>query len=135
MTKTPDFHSVDPAHQTIHDMLLNWSRWVHVGQARFVSPMFAQYRSNAWQWHTPEYRETCDPLEAQALEKLMRYLPRKQREAIKWNYVIRCSPAHARQALGCTYAELAAYVREGRQMLCNLRFRHQQGEWRHEART
>ena len=123
-----DFHRVEPQHLLIHDMLLNWACWVSARPQSYINPMFRQYRSNSWQWHTPERLETCDIIQAQELEKLMRHLPMLQREAIRWSYVVRCSPTHARRALACTYPDLGQYVRDGRQMLCNLWSRHQQEE-------
>ena len=115
-----DFHHVEEKHFDIHDRLLNWARWVQVRPQYFVHPMFQQYRSHAWQWHTPVHVDSVDILDAQAIEKLMHKLATSYREAIKWAYVVRCSPTHARQAIGCTYADLYGFIRDGRQMLCNL---------------
>ena len=79
--------------------------------------MFRNYRSHAWQWHTPEHRETCDLIDAQWLERQVAKLPRFHREAVRWAYVHRCTPAIAARELGLNYEGLYRFVRDGRQML------------------
>lgn len=114
-----DFQHVEDKHRAIHERLLNWGRWVTPGRSSFVSPMFRQYRSNAWQWHAPEYRESCDILDGQLVEKEISKLPEPHREALRWCYVHRCAAIHACRALAVSYAGLALLVRDGRQMMCN----------------
>jgi hypothetical protein len=126
MTRMVDFHQIKAEHKIIDAMCQNWAMWVRVRPRSFVNPMFKQYRSNAWQWHKPEYRHTCDTIEAQEMEKLMRHLPKHIRDSIVWAYVVRSSPVHARSVLGCTYADLGEYIHQGRTMLCNLWARHHQ---------
>jgi hypothetical protein len=116
----PDFHHVDDDQLDIHDRLLNWARWVTPRTSSTVSPMFRQYRSHAWQWHTPDHRPTCDTLDALLVEKTMRLLPLRHREAVRWAYVYRCSPAIAIRELALSYDGLARYVRDGRMMVRNL---------------
>ena len=116
----PDFHHVDPEHKAIHDRLLNWARWVTPRTSSTVSPMFRQYRSHAWQWHTPEFRPTCDLIDAVLIEKTVARLPRTHRETIRWAYVYRCTPAIAIRELALSYEGLARHVRDARTMLKNL---------------
>jgi hypothetical protein len=123
-----DFHHVQPDHKLTHDMLLNWALWVAVRPQYSVHPMFRQYRSHAWQWHSPGYRPTCDILQAQEVEKLMRHLPKRHRDALVWSYVVRSGPAHARKVLACSYSELGELINQGRSMVSNLWARHNQAE-------
>ncbi len=119
MKQAVDFQHVEDKHKAIHERLLNWSRWVTPGRQSFVSPMFRQYRSNAWQWHTPEHRISCDIIDGQMVEKAVSKLPAPHREALRWCYVHRCSAIHACRALGVSYEGLARLIRDGRQMMCN----------------
>jgi hypothetical protein len=116
----PDFHHVDDDQLDIHDRLLNWARWVTPRTSSTVSPMFRQYRSHAWQWHTPDYRQTCDTLDAVVIEKVVGRLPHVHREAIRWCYVYRCTPAIAIRSLALSYEGLARHLRDGRMMVRNL---------------
>lgn len=126
MTKV-DYHHVRAEHKTVHDMLTNWAMWVAVRPQYFVHPMFRQYRSHAWQWHTPSYRPTCDILQAQEVEKLMRHLPKHHRDALVWCYVVRSGPAHARKVLACSYSDLGEMIHQARSMVGNLWERQHQG--------
>lgn len=120
MKPTIDFARVEEHQLPIHDRLRNWARWVVVRPQSRVHVMFKNYRSHAWQWYTPEIRETCDLIDAQALEKVVGTLPPKHRAAVRWAYVYRASPAIAVRELGLTYEGLYRHVRDGRQMLLNL---------------
>lgn len=120
MKQAQDFSHVEPHQSAVHDRLLNWARWVTPGSPSMVSPMFRQYRSHAWQWHTPEIRLTCDSLDAMAVEKIVAKLPAKHRDAVRWAYVHRCTPAIAIREMGVSYDGLAKLLRDGRQMLINL---------------
>lgn len=117
--QTIDFARVEDHQIPIHERLRNWARWVAVMPQSQVHPMFRQYRSHAWQWHTPEHRETCDLLDAQWLEKQVAKLPVDHREAVRWAYVYRCTPATAARSLKLSYEGLYRYLRDGRQMLLN----------------
>ena len=120
MKPTPDFARVEPHQIAIHDRLRNWARWCAVRPQSRVHPMWMNARSNAWQWHTPEHRETCDLIDAQALEKVVGTLPPKRRAAVRWAYVWRHSPAVMVRELGLTYDGLYRHLRDGRQMILNL---------------
>lgn len=121
MTQYVDFNRVEDKHLDIHRRLNNWSSWVRVRpQSGWTSSIiWRQVRSNAWQWHPPEYRETCDMLDAQALEKAVAHLPAPHRDALRWCYVYGGSPARMAAHLGLSKDGLALMVRDGRQMLCN----------------
>ena len=115
-----DFHHVEEKHNAIHSALLNWSRWVSVRHnIGHVHPMWAKSRSNAWQWHQPIQRDATNALDAQRMEKLVQGLPDPHKQAIRWAYVYRTSPAAACRNMGTTHEGLAQFVRDGRQMLCN----------------
>ena len=113
----PDFQRVYDHHKWIHGVLINWARWVTPSIGPQTSPMFRDYRSHAWQWHPKEYREACDILEAQEVERKVAKLPPQQREAIRWCYVYRCSPAAAIREMRVSYEALERLVHEARSML------------------
>lgn len=119
MSVKVDFHHVEDHQRDMDKRLQNWARWVKPRAPSWVSPMFRQARSNAWQWHAPEHRETCDILDAQVMEKEVCKLPAKQRDAVRWHYVFPCEPFRMCKALGVTEQALYGLVRDGRQMLMN----------------
>lgn len=118
-TNTIDFHHVEQHQLGIDARLNNWARWVKPGRQSWINPMFAQYRSKAWQWHRPEIHDPLDTLDAMKIEKAVSALPDKHRAAVRWAYVIRCSPAVVFRALGVNRDGLMLYLRDGRQMLIN----------------
>ena len=118
--KTP--LDIVPLHQEeIHIKLMNWAMWVKPGQSASVCPMFQAlgYKSNARQWHQPEYRETCRPLEAQAMEKLVCQLPESNRKAIVWWYVYCSGALKMQRRLGVNAEGLNSLVVNARTMLVN----------------
>jgi DNA-directed RNA polymerase specialized sigma24 family protein len=119
-TKAPDFHAVDQQHEAIHARLLNWAEYVRDRRPGWPThPMWRQGRSNSRQWHPPEYRPTLDLLDGHELEKAVAALPARHRDAIRWSYVYRTTPAVAVRLLACTYDGLHGLVKDGRTMLCN----------------
>ena len=110
-----------PHHQTdIHKRLQNWAAWVTPGNNLSICPMFkATFKSNSWQWHAPEYRETCDTNDAWKMEKEVCKLPKPNRDALVWWYVYRTGALKARKFLGVTLQGLDDLVVNGRQMLMN----------------
>jgi DNA-directed RNA polymerase specialized sigma24 family protein len=118
-----DFFVVEHHQLAIHERLDNWSRWVEhrcrVGGK--VAPMWANYRSNARQWHEPELRAPTNELDGQAMEKAVAMLPAPHRDAIRWNYVWKGGPLHMARKLGVSKDGLQMLVRDGRQMLINRR--------------
>ena len=121
MASYADHHHIEAHHRVIDARLVNWARWVKVTPRAQVSPMFRMYQSKSRQWHQPQIRDTVDLLDAQHIEKLMRHLPFKNREAVVWSYVYpELPPAKVRTYLGVTHSGLSQLVKDGRQMLLNL---------------
>ena len=116
-THTIDFHTVEQHQRAIDLRLVNWARWVRPGRQNWVSPMFAQYRSKAWQWERPQIADPLDILDAMKLEKAVGALPDKHRTAVRWAYVIKNEPWRVQKRLGLTVDGLMQYLRDGRQML------------------
>lgn len=83
--------------------------------------MFAQYRSHAWQWETPEVQATGTPGENLVIEKLVSALPDKHRTAIRWAYAFPFVPVSVvLRHLGLTRADLLHMLDDSRDMLMNL---------------
>jgi DNA-directed RNA polymerase specialized sigma24 family protein len=118
-TRQIDFHAVDANHWEIDARLVNWARWVKPGRQSWVSPMFAQYRSKAWQWERPEVKDPINTLDAMLMEKMVGALPDKHRTAIRWAYVVRCTPAIVFRFMGVNADGLMEYLHDARQMLKN----------------
>lgn len=116
---TYDFAHVEPHHAAIHERLRNWSRWVSVQPARQVSSMFKLYRP-AQHWHEKEFREPCDLLDAQVVEKLVCSLPGHLSGPLKWYYVYDNPVSRACSSMGMSKEALARSLREARQALINL---------------
>jgi len=115
-----DFHAVPDAQLAMHDRLLNWERYVRVHRVGW--PQAAIWRlgkPNGRQWHTPELREEVNTLDGGHMEKAVRALPDKHRDALRWHYVWRTTPSHARRVLGVTSDTLRVLVVDGRSMLMN----------------
>ena len=118
-TEPVDFHAVLPIHEAIHLKLENWARYVEVRRPRWINPMWKWAKSHGRQWHAPELRPEVNTLEGHAMEKAVANLPVKHREAIRWSYVHRDSPARKARELAVTYEGLKALVSAGRSMLIN----------------
>jgi DNA-directed RNA polymerase specialized sigma24 family protein len=115
-----DFFYVDPGQIAIHEALNNWANWVRVRPHGWqVAPMFRQYRSHAWQWHTPEVRAQANIPDAVAMEKAVSLLPEKHRAAVRWAYVACGHPAKMARDLGVSKQGLMELVVAGRTMLRN----------------
>lgn len=116
---TTDFNHIEPHQAAIHERLRNWSRWVAVRPSSRVHPMFKYYRARQ-PWEPKEFREPCDLIDAQALEKIVGQLPPDHAFALRWAYVWRMSVGDARRAIGVSNDGLYRYLRDGRQMVLNL---------------
>lgn len=115
-----DYHLVADEHLAIHGKLLDWARWVHPRSHGWqTAPMFRQYRSKAFQWHTPEIKSALNLLECVDMEKAVSQLPEKHREAIRWVYVWCDGPLATARRLGVTKQGLLELIRAGRTMLKN----------------
>ena len=115
----PDFAKIEPHQIDIHERLRNWSRWVSVMPSRKVSAMFKMYHPPQ-HWDEKAFREPCDMLDAQRIEKLVCGLPRLFKDALKWYYVEPVPVWMACKRFGHTEAGLHKFVRDGRQAMINL---------------
>lgn len=113
-----DFHLI-PDHQVeIHKRLSNWASWCRVKpQAWSQHPLWKQYKSNWRQWHTPEYRESCDILDAIRIEQTVRVLPNGNRDALRWFYVHGGNPSGFAKSLGVSKDTLQKLITDGRSMV------------------
>lgn len=113
-----DFFAVADHHIAIHERLENWARWVRVKPTGWqVSPMFAQYRSKAFQWHAPELKPATNMPEALEMEQAVSLLPEKHRAAIRWCHVFGGSPILMARQLGVTKQGLHDLIQCARAML------------------
>lgn len=115
-----DLNSIPHHQREIHERLVNWAMWAKPGQGGKIHPMWAQSKSNAWQWHPREFRPTCDTLDAHEMEKAICKLPKEFKDALIWFYIYgNVSVTKARKALGATIEVLNSRVICGRQCLMN----------------
>lgn len=115
-----DFCLIEAKHEAIHKRLENWAAWCKGGtEVIAASPMFRLYRPDNFE------REACSPTvdgtDAQRIAKAMVELPLKHRVAVNWFYVKPVSPLKTCKTLALSMEGLAEHVRDGRQMLINLR--------------
>lgn len=114
-----DFHLVPHEQLVMHGRLLNWARYVKHKFPVHIAPIWRLGKSNARQWEAPEPEVPVDTLDGHAIEKAVCQLPEKHRMALKWHYVLRTDPAHARKILGLTNDGLQRHVNDARTMLHN----------------
>ena len=117
-----DIFLVEKRHHAIHARLLNWAEWARVRGYPKTSPMFAALGvlTNSRQWHTPEIRDSVDPLDAQAVEKVVAQLPDRHAAAIRWWYVYQKPPVRMMaRALATNEHGLARYCTDARTMIDN----------------
>lgn len=111
---------VVPESQTdIHTRLMNWAMWVKPGYGSTVHPMWRHAQSNARQWHYPEFRPSCDTLDAAMVEKEIRKLPEKHGYSLRWWYVYQYPEQRIRREMGLTKEALQRIVIDARTMLRN----------------
>lgn len=119
--KAIDYHFVPPHQSEAHERLVNWARWVRVGQMYAKShPMWAKAQSNARQWHQPEPRITVRLLDAYAVEEIVRTLPALHRDALRWHYVRKSAPWTITRRMKVSGERLAELVIEARGMIGNV---------------
>ena len=118
-----DYFHVEPQHEAIHAELENWADCVRKRPQSWVHPMWKGAQSNGRQWYAPQLKTDPDILGGMEMEKAVRALPEKHREAIRWNYVYNWAPATEIRRLGVTYQGLANLIRVGRVMLVNQKKR------------
>ena len=115
----PDFAKIEPHQEAIHERLRNWSRWVSVHPARQVSSMFKLYRPPQ-HWEPKEFREPCDLIDAQRVEKLVCGLPGLFKAALRWYYVEPVPVWKACKSMGHSESGLYKVLRDARQAMINL---------------
>lgn len=118
MREAVDFHFVPEHQEAMHLRLLNWARAQRNSSGSATAPMFRQYRSSD-QWAQPNVSMPVDQRDAARINAAWQQLPGKHRAAIGWHYVTPGSPTKACKGIGCTMADLARLVVDGRQMLVN----------------
>lgn len=114
-----DFAEVAKEHREIHERLENWASWVMPRQPHWIHPMWRFTKSNAFQWHPPEIRKTCDTKDAALLEKAVYQLPSPECFAVRWCYVYRTTPSRACRIAATNHQGLMDLIKRGRQMLIN----------------
>ena len=115
-----DFFAVPDQQLDIHERLCNWARYVKPTRHTWAgAAIWRMGRSNSRQWHPPILVAPINTLDGHALEVAIRALPEPHREAIRWSYYYKTSPARARRLLGVTNEGLMRLVNDGRQMLIN----------------
>lgn len=119
MKRYVDFNQIEPQHNDVHIRLNNWAAWLRVksGGGYTQSPIWKKFRSAAWQWHPPEYRESCDILDAQRVEKMVSALPTGPRDTLRWWYVYGGGPGKVAAQMGVSKQTLMVYLQEGRDAL------------------
>ena len=115
-----DFCLIEPKHEEIHKRLENWARWCQGGPAGAnASPMFRLYRPDNFE--RGPIGTPVDGTDAQRIAKGMHLVPVANRVALNWSYVKPVAPAKVCKTLGLSMEALALAVRDGRQMLINIR--------------
>ena len=119
------FDVVSPECFAMHARLENWARWVKSGSrlGGASSPMFRLYRSSFARSREPvSAAPTPDEIDGLAIERAVRELPERQREAVRWSYVAPyISPGKVARYLAVRVSDLPQYVREGQEMLLAAR--------------
>lgn len=115
-----DFCVIEKKHEEIHKRLENWARWCRGGGGGSSAlPMFRLYRPDNFE--RGPLAEPVDGTDAQRIMKGMHKMPDKHRVALNWFYVKPVNPSKAAATLALSLEGLAEHVREGRQMLINIR--------------
>ena len=114
-----DFAKVEPHHLAIHERLRNWSRWVSVQPARQVSAMFKAYHPPQ-HWDEKEFREPCDLLDAQRIEKLICTLPTVHSGPLKWYYIYNTGVGKACSSMRFSKETLHRHLYDARQAMITL---------------
>jgi hypothetical protein len=118
MREAVDFHLVPQHQEAMHIRLINWGRAQRNTPGQACAPMFRQYRSSD-QWEGTTSSPSVDKLDAEKINNAWKQLPTGNRAALAWQYVTPSSPSKACERIGCTMADLARFVVDGRQMLLN----------------
>ena len=111
---------IDPAHEAIHQRLVNWARWVRPnGFCHDVHPMFRKALTSR-QWDTDPYiHVACDTIDAQRLEKIVVSLPTKHKIVLKWYYVAPIDYRKVCRKLAMNLDGLTLLLKDARTMVKN----------------
>jgi DNA-directed RNA polymerase specialized sigma24 family protein len=120
----------------IDELLKNWARWVRVhqrqGRCGSIEHRYKLRRGDdtpygwgAWLTTPPQVMlPQLDALAALEVEKTMRRLPRKHRQALKYEYVYRLPWKMSCKRLGLGYDRWGEHLSRAQQMVVNLLQRH-----------
>lgn len=115
----------------VHELLLNWSRWVrlrpHQGHCFSIEHRYKLRRVDdtvyGWgSWNTTPPSSplpAVDSLSALEVERVMRFLPRKHRLALKLEYVFRMPWKMACKRLSLPYNLWWEHLSQAQQMVAN----------------
>src|SRR3990167_5401149 len=116
-------------HGEIHERLSNWGRWArshqHYGHCMSIEHQYRAPRGAEVEWETasppPPPLPSQDLQDALAVERVMRHLPRKNRDALRLRYVsgIRDERVLGRR-LRVRFHLVAECLYRSRQMVVNL---------------
>lgn len=110
-----DLHYVMPEHIAVHTRLVNWGKWSNPRSAGSqIQPCFRGYEPYAVPRDASGASEV-DPLDAQAVQKIMHRLPRVFSLSLAWCYV------HPYIAAGKMCRRLGMPMRELGETLHNAR--------------
>lgn len=117
-----EFASVPPSQWSIHDRLLNWSKWARGSEKQSGvagSPMFNLYRSSeAKRAYGEETTVPVDQEDAMRLAKAVGHLPPQKRKATHWYYLEGGRhPAGMAREMGVEVQRLSDLVRDARTVL------------------
>lgn len=116
------FDAVAEEHTALNARLENWARWVKGGSRLggvVGSPMFRLTRSSFARSREPVSAPVMpDETDALAIERAVRELPERPREAVRWSYCFAyVSPGKVARYLDVRVSDLPRHVREGLEML------------------
>ena len=114
-----DFNCIED--DVMHARLINWARYVRDRPNMWpIQPMFRNVKTSR-QWDiAPHIRVGIDELDGLQVEKTIRTLPDKSRDALRWYYVYSSiTLLKMRRYLGLTNEGLNQALRDGRTMLRN----------------
>jgi hypothetical protein len=118
-TRYIDFGRVED--EAMHMRLVNWARYVRDHPNMWpVQPMFRHVKTSR-QWDiSPHIKIEVDQIDGLRVEKIIRTLPDKNRDALRWYYVYSSiTVLKMRKYLGLTNEGLNKAVCDGRTMLKN----------------
>lgn len=119
-----DYNHVPEEQQSIHELLVNWARWIKSGSGGWAchpmwKPCVAKEQEALRHKRGEEPKEPIHVDDAIRIERAVAALPDKHRKSVRWCYVFQRNPLAACKAIAVSKDELARLVKDGRQMLIN----------------